>query len=63
MLTQYLQYAANDLRSVKPTKADQGRNPGIDVMAVWLDDIEHTIKCQQLDEQQAQEFRAAVLGH
>lgn len=62
MLTKSLQYAADDLRTVRPTKADQRANPDIDVMAVWRDDIEHTISCKGLDAQQADEFRAAVLG-
>jgi hypothetical protein len=60
MLTKSLQYAAADLCRVKPTKADARRNPDIDVMALWHDDIEHTIRCKGLDESMAAEFRAAV---
>lgn len=52
------EYAAADLRNVRPTKADAKRNPDIDVMAVWRDDIEHTIRCKGWDEQQAAAFRA-----
>lgn len=50
-------FAAADLRKVRPTAADAKRNPDIDVMAVWRDDIEHTIRCKGWDEQQAAEFR------
>lgn len=59
MLTKTLQYAANDLRSVRPTKADQRRNPAIDVDAVWRSDVEHTIACKALNQDDAAEFRAA----
>lgn len=52
------EFAAADLRKVRPTKADARRNPGIDVTAVWRDDIEHTIRCQGWDAEQATEFRA-----
>lgn len=62
MLTEYIQRVANELRAVRPTKAAQRRNPGIDVTKVWLDDIEHTIRCQQLDAEQAAEFRAVVMA-
>lgn len=62
MLTEYLHRVANELRAVRPTKADQRRNHGIDVHQVWLDDIEHTIRCQKLDAEQAAAFRAAVLA-
>lgn len=61
-LSKSLQMAAADLRSVRPTKADQKRNKDIDVMAVWLDDIEHTIKCKDLAPEQAEAFRAACKG-
>jgi hypothetical protein len=52
------EYAAADLRKVRPTKADAKRNTDIDVMAVWRDDIEHTIRCKGWDAEQAAEFRA-----
>lgn len=54
-----MQYAADDFRAARPTAADQRRNPDIDVMQVWRDDIEHTIKCKEWDAKQAEEFRAA----
>lgn len=59
MMTQYLQMAAADLRTVRPTPADQRRNPDVDVTQVWRDDIEHTIRCQKLTDEQAAEFRTA----
>lgn len=61
-MTDSMQFAINDLRKVRPTARDQKRNPDIDVNAVWMDDIEHTIKCKGWDERQANEFRAAVLA-
>lgn len=50
----------SDLRAVRPRPADQRANPDIDVMAVWREDIEHTIRCQGLTDDQAAVFRAAV---
>lgn len=58
MLSKYLQMAAADLRKVRPTAADQRRNPGIDVTRVWLEDVEHTIKMQEIPAAQTDEFRA-----
>ena len=52
------EYAATDLRKVRPTAADARRNPGIDVMAVWREDIEHTIRRKGWDADQAVAFRA-----
>ena len=56
-LTPYIQRIANDFRTVRPTKADQRRNPDIDVMAVWRDDIAHSARCQELTPEQTEEFR------
>lgn len=53
-----MEAAAADLRRVKPTPADQRHNQDIDVMQVWRDDIEHTIRCQGWDANQAAVFRA-----
>lgn len=62
-LPQSLQFAAADLRQVRPTAADQKRNPGIDVLAVWRDDIEHTLKCKEVtDEAIAEAFRKACVA-
>lgn len=58
-LTKYHARIISDLRAVRPTARDQRHNPDIDVMAVWRDDIEHSIKCQGLTPEQANEFRAA----
>jgi len=60
MLSTYLKMAVADLRSVRPTAADQRRNPDIDLMQLWRDDIEHTICCQRLSAELADEFRNAV---
>lgn len=49
-----------DLRRVRPTAADQRREPGLDLIAIWRDDIEHSIRCRELDETRAAAFRAAV---
>jgi hypothetical protein len=46
------------MRAVKPTLADQRRNPDLDVMQVWRDDIEHTIRCKGWDDVQAAAFRS-----
>lgn len=60
-LTKSMQMAAEDLRRVRPTKADQKRNPDTDVMQVWRDDIDHTIRCKEITGSAADEFRAACL--
>ena len=49
---------AADMRRTMPTAADQRRNPDIDVMHVWRDDIEHTITAKGWDAEQAEAFRA-----
>jgi hypothetical protein len=51
--------AVLDLRQVRPTAADQKRNPNLDLMAIWMDDIEHTIRCKEWPADIAQEFRSA----
>lgn len=61
-MTKQMQMAVSDLRCVRPTKADQRRNPDVDVMQVWREDIEHTIRCTGLSAEQAAEFRAACLA-
>lgn len=53
------EYAAADLRRVRPTAADARRNPDVDVMAVWIADIEHTISCKGWDAETAEAFRVA----
>jgi hypothetical protein len=61
-LSVQLRSAVQDLRAVRPTEADQRRNPDVDVMQVWREDIEHTIRCKDLSAEQAQEFRSACVA-
>lgn len=49
-----------DFRRARPTAADQRRQPSLDLLAIWRDDIEHSIRCRELDEVRAAAFRAAV---
>lgn len=61
-----LQTAAADLRTVDPRRmrplqrrAAEKANQGVDLTAVWLDDVEHTIKCKGMDAETASAFRVA----
>jgi hypothetical protein len=58
--TAYMILIAADFRRVRPTKADARRNPGIDVMQVWRDDIQHSIECQGWTPEQSAAFRALI---
>jgi hypothetical protein len=58
--TAYMILIADDFRRTRPTKADARRNPGIDVMQVWRDDIQHAIECQGWTPEQSAAFRALI---
>lgn len=61
-----LRAAAADYRIVDPRRMSATKrrsvekaNPGVDLVAAWVSDVEHTIKCKGLDEDTASSFRAA----
>lgn len=65
-MTASLRSAAADLRTVDPRRmrpsqrsAVERANPGADLAAAWLDDVEHTIKCKGMDTDTAIAFRSA----
>lgn len=49
-----------EFRRVRPTAADQRREPGLDLLAIWRDDIEHSIRCREIPADRAAAIRSAL---
>lgn len=59
-LTQSDLSCIDEFRRVRPTKADQRREPGLDLIAIWREDIEHSIRCREIPADRAEAIRAAL---